>query len=323
MELKNTVNGRIMFMGTPDIAAGVLTRLIDSGADVVCAVTGEDKPRGRGNVMTPTPVKRVALSAGIPVLTPKTLRDGAFRDSLDAYRPELIVVVAYGKLLPDYVLDYPSSGCVNVHVSLLPKYRGAAPMQRAIMDGERETGVTLMYMDHGLDTGDIIAQTRFPIGDRDDFEAIHDRSMTCGAELLIRLLPDILSGTAPRVKQPDTGATYAKKIEKCDTHLDFRKSARQIDFIIRGLCPIPYAVTELRGRLIKICTATPTEGHGEPGEVIAVDGKGDGSFTVACGEGALRVTSVIPEGKGRMPAGDLVRGRKIDKGDKLTCFSEA
>ena len=175
---------RILFMGTPEISATCLKKLMDDGHEVIAAVTREDKPRGRGNVMTPTPVKSLALEGGIPVYTPKTLRDGEFFSLLSELAPELIAVVAYGKILPPEVINYPKYGCINLHVSLLPKYRGAAPMQRAIMDGESETGVTVMYMDEGLDTGDIIDSVAFPITETDDFESIHDRSAEIGSQLL-------------------------------------------------------------------------------------------------------------------------------------------
>ena len=308
---------RIMFMGTPEISATCLKTLIAAGESVVAVVTGKDKPRGRGNVMTPTPTKAVAMEHGIPVYTPDTLKDGAFLDVLKEVNPDIIAVVAYGKILPAYVINYPKHGCVNVHVSLLPKYRGAAPMQRAIMDGEAETGVTVMQMDEGLDTGDMISQVSFPILPTDDFEAIHDTSAEVGADLLVRTLRDIESGVAVRTPQDSSLATYAAKIEKSDCKIDFSLPARTLDCRIRGTTPIPGAFCYHGGKMLKIYRAAPVEGSGNIGEVIAVDAKGDGSFTVACGEGALKVTGVIPEGKGRMSAGDFIRGRKIALGDVL------
>ncbi len=308
---------RIMFMGTPEISATCLKTLISSGAEVVAVVTGKDKPRGRGNVMTPTPTKAVAVEHGIPVYTPDTLRDGAFISVLDEVRPDIIAVVAYGKILPGYVINYPKYGCVNVHVSLLPKYRGAAPMQRAIMDGESETGVTIMQMDEGLDTGDIISQVSFPILPTDDFEAIHDTSAEIGGDLLVRTLRDIEEGKAVREPQDSSLATYAAKIEKSDCKIDFNLPATVIDCHVRGTTPIPGSFCYHDGRMLKIFRASPTEGKGRVGEVISVDAKGEGSFTVACGAGALKVTGVIPEGKGRMSAGDFIRGRKIALGDIL------
>lgn len=304
-------------MGTPEISAACLAELIASDNEIVAVVTGKDKPRGRGNVMTPTAVKALALKHSLPVYTPDTLRDEAFAQLLNDIDPDLIAVVAYGKILPKSVLDYPKYGCINVHVSLLPKYRGAAPMQRAIIEGEKETGVTIMYMAEGVDTGDIIATEAFPIGPEDDFEAIHDRSAEVGAKLLVKTIKNIADGTAVRTPQDDSLATHAAKIEKEDCKIDFTRSAAVLDCAIRGVTPIPGAFAYLKGKMLKIFKATPTDGSGRPGEVIALDPKGTGSFTVACGEGALAVKGVIPEGKGRMSAGDLVRGRKIELGDIL------
>ena len=190
-------------------------------------------------------------------------------------------------------------------------------MQRAIIDGEKETGVTIMYMAEGVDTGDIIAAEAFPIGAEDDFEAIHDRSAEVGARLLVKTVNDIANGTATRTPQDDSLATHAAKIEKEDCKIDFSKSAKVLDRAIRGVTPIPGAFAYLKGKMLKIYKATPTSSKGKPGEVIAVDPKGTGSFTVACGEGALLIKGVIPEGKGRMSAGDFVRGRKIEIGDIL------
>ena len=304
-------------MGTPEIAATCLSRIVEDGHNVVVAVTGEDKPRGRGNVMTPTAVKTEAIKRNIPVVTPRTLRDGAFTEVLEEYKPELIVVVAYGKILPEYVLDYPTYGCINAHVSLLPKYRGAAPMQRAIMEGEKETGVTVMYMDVGLDTGDIITAKAFPIGAEDDFEAVHDKSAVLGGELLSEVITAIGNGTATRTPQDHSLATYANKIEKTDCKIDFSRTAKELDCIIRGVTPIPGAYAYLNGKMLKITKALPVDAKGGKGAVIDASDSGDGYFTVACGDGALKVKGVIPEGKGRMTAGDFVRGRKIKIGDVL------
>ena len=308
---------RIMFMGTPEISAVCLRELIASDNEIVAVVTGKDKPRGRGNVMTPTAVKTLALEHSLPVYTPDSLKGEDFAALLNEINPDLIAVVAYGKILPKSVLDFPKHGCINVHVSLLPKYRGAAPMQRAIINGEKETGVTIMYMAEGVDTGDIIATEAFPIGAEDDFEAIHDRSAETGAKLLVKTIQDIADGTATRTPQDDSLATHAAKIEKEDCKIDFSRSATVLDCAIRGVTPIPGAFAYLKGKMLKIYKATPIDAKGNPGEVIAVDPKGTGSFTVACGEGALLVKGVIPEGKGKMSAGDFVRGRKIEIGDIL------
>ena len=309
---------KILFMGTPEISMVSLKKLIDDGHNIVAVVTGEDKPRGRGNVMTPPPCKSLAIEQGIPVYTPKTLRDEAFANLLAEIDPDLIAVVAYGKILPRNVLDYPKYGCINLHVSLLPKYRGAAPMQRAIMAGEKETGVTIMHMADGVDTGDIISVEKFPISDTDDFEAIHDRSALVGSALLSKTIVEISLGRAKRIPQDDSLATHAAKVEKEDCKLDFTKSAKNLDFQIRGVTPIPGAFTYLNGKMLKINRARPTTGKGNPGEVISLNSQGTGEILVACGEGALSITAVIPEGKGKMSAGDFIRGRKIQLGDILT-----
>ncbi len=308
---------RIVFMGTPDIAASCLSALLKDGRDVVGVVTGEDKARGRGNVLTPTPVKILANENDIPVYTPKTLRDEAFMNTLHELLPDIIVVVAYGKILPPEVLFFSKYGSINVHVSLLPKYRGAAPMQRAIMDGESETGVTIMYMDEGLDTGDIIMSRAFPIGKKDNFETVHDKSAEIGSELLLEALTAIENGTATRTKQDSSLATYAKKIEKNEAKLDLSKNAKELDCIARGLTPIPGAYVMQNGKMLKLLDFEAVSGKGSVGEVTELDDKGEGSFTVACKDGALRIFAVKPEGKGKMTAGDYIRGRKISKGDIL------
>ena len=308
---------RILFMGTPEISKIALEKLLLDGKDIVGVVTREDKPRGRGKVMTPTPVKSLAIERMIPVCTPKSLRDGDFSSFLKELSPELIIVVAYGKILPKEVLEYPQYGCVNLHVSLLPKYRGAAPMQRAIIDGETETGVTVMYMNEGLDTGDIIATEAFPISEEDDFEAIHDRSALIGSRLLSETVDKIENGMASRIKQDDFLATYANKIEKEDCKIDFSLPADVVNRKIRGVTPIPGAFAYLIGKMLKICKNKVVSGNGAPGEVIDLSSSGEGNIVIACGKNAISVTTVIPEGKGKMTSGDFVRGRKIQIGDVL------
>ncbi len=310
---------RVLFMGTPDIAAACLSELASQGFRLVGALTGPDRPVGRGMVMTPPAVKRAALSLGIPVYQPETLKDGAIADVLEKTAPDVIAVVAYGKILPSYVLSYPKYGCVNLHVSLLPRHRGAAPMQRAIMMGDRETGVTVMQMDEGLDTGDILLQEKFPIAEEDTFETVHDTSAAVGAKLLCEALRGLRDGTVTPKKQPAEGVSYAEKITKEDQRLDFTKSAERLHAEIRGLSPIPLAFTRTPdGKLLKVVSAKRAEGRGEAGEVLRLDDKGEGGILVACGEGALLLTCVIPEGKGKMSAADMIRGRKIKVGDKLS-----
>lgn len=309
---------RILFMGTPEIAATCLAALRNDGKNIVAVVTREDKPKGRGGILTPSPVKVYATENGIPVYQPKTLRDEAFSACLHEIDPDLIAVVAYGKILPPSVLAYPRYGCVNLHVSLLPAYRGAAPMQRVVMNGEKETGVTTMLMDEGLDTGDILYQEAFPLTDRDTFETVHDKSAAIGGALLSKTIDALFHGTAVPKKQPEAGASYADKIEKEDCVLDFTRPATALDAQIRGLYPFPLSVTHTAdGKLLKIVRAVPTAGSGVPGTVIRVSDKGDGEIVIACGEGALSVLTAVPEGKGRMTAGDLVRGRKINLNERL------
>ena len=306
---------RVLFMGTPDIAATVLAALLESGYTVVGAVSQPDRPRGRGMTLTPPPVKVLATEKGIPVYQPETLRDGALLPVLEACRPDVIAVVAYGKILPEYILSYPMYGCINLHVSLLPRYRGAAPMQRAIMAGDRETGVCTMQMDAGLDTGDILLSHAFPITDEDDFETVHDRAAALGGPLLCKTLAGLRDGTVIPVKQDDSLATYADKITKEDCLLDFSKSARVLFAQIRGLSPIPLSYTKMPdGKLLKVVCASLAEGKGKAGEILRAEGDG---FVVACGEGALLLRTVLPEGKGRMSAADLLRGRRVSVGDTL------
>ncbi len=309
---------RILFMGTPQIAATSLAALIEAGQKIVGVVTREDKPRGRKMVLTPPPVKVLAEKHGLAVYQPKTLREDAVYETLKAMQPDLIVVVAYGCILPQRVLAIPTHGAINVHVSLLPKYRGAAPMQRAIMNGERQTGVTIMYMDEGLDTGDIITAESFDILAHDDLEAVHDRSALLGARLLTETVCRLeKEGTLPRRAQDHAQATYADKISKEDCHIDFSLPAPVVYARMRGVTPIPMPFAMQGDAMLKVCRAEVTEGKGNIGQVIDVCDEGDGYITVACAEGAIRLLSVIPAGKGKMSAGDYVRGRKIKKGDIL------
>ena len=307
---------RILFMGTPDFALFSLRALVEAGEDVVGVVTQPDKPKGRGYTLTPPPVKVYAEEKGLPVYQPKTLRDEAFAELLRQIDPEVIVVVAFGKILPANVLDYPKYGCVNVHGSLLPAYRGAAPMQRAIIDGCAETGITTMFMDVGLDTGDMLLKKSVAIDLHDTFETVHDKLGECGAELLLRTLALLEKGEITPEKQDDALATYAQKIEKEDCLLDFSRTAKEVHDRIRGLSPIPLSFTHTSdGRLLKILSSEPVEGKGRPGEVISLSG---GRITVACGEGAVALLSVLPEGKKRMSAADFINGRRISVGDILS-----
>jgi len=310
---------RILFMGTPDFALPTLRALCESGHEIVGVVTKIDTPKGRGHHLTPPPIKVYALEQNIPVYQPNTLKGEEFAGTLAELDPELIVVVAFGKILPQNVLDYPKYGCVNVHGSLLPEYRGAAPMQRAIIDGKQTTGITTMLMAAGLDTGDMLLKAEVEIGENDNFEDIHDRLADCGAKLLIETVEKIEKGEIIPEKQDDSLATYAAKIEKSDCLLDFSRPARELHNLIRGLSPIPLSFTHTPdGKLLKVVASRVVDDNktnGEPaGTVISV---GD-DIKVACGKGILSLLTVVPEGKGRMSAADFVRGRKIAEGDLLS-----
>ncbi len=308
---------RIVFMGTPDFAATALDALIKADYSVVGVFTRADKPKGRGHVLTPPPVKVLAGQHGIPVYQPTTLKNGAYAEELKALAPDLIIVAAYGMLLPPEIIHLPLLGCINIHGSLLPRHRGAAPMQRAIMEGDKETGITIMRMDEGLDTGDMLLVRALPISDTDNFETVHDRMASLGASALLEALPGIIDGSIVARKQDDALATYARKIEKADCSLDLTKDAATLARTVRALSPIPLAYTEHKGTVIKIPAAVIGKAHGvfgTPGLVLSLEG---GRIEVALGDGTLCITEVIPAGKGRMKASDYINGRRIAVGDIL------
>lgn len=308
---------KILFMGTPDFAVFSLKALAETEHEIAAVITQPDKPKGRGYTMTPPPVKVAAEELGIPVYQPNTLRDESFASLLSHIDPDICVVVAYGKILPENVLNYPRYGCVNVHGSLLPEYRGAAPMQRAIIDGKKFTGITTMYMDVGLDTGDMLLTDEVEILESDNFEDIHDKLGVCGAALIVKTLAALEDGSARRIPQDSSRATYAAKITKEDCALSFERPAKELHDLIRGLSPIPLSFTHTPdGRLLKVTSAfvadkdTP---HQRVGEVLSLEG----GITVACGRGAITLTGVLPEGKSRMSAEDFIRGRRVNLGDIL------
>lgn len=310
-----------MFMGTPDFALFSLKALVEESGHEICAViTQPDKPKGRGYALLPPPVKVYAEQKGLRVYQPATLRDEAFASLLEELTPELIVVVAFGKILPKNVLDFPKYGCINVHGSLLPEYRGAAPMQRAVIDGKPLTGVTTMYMAEGLDTGDMLLKSELPIGENDNFEDVHDALGALGAKTLLDTVALISRGEAKPVAQDNSLSTYAKKITKEDCLLDFNNDARTLHNLIRGLSPIPLAFTHTPdGKLLKVIEARVAKDDGKHGEdeigkVISLDG----GIEVACKQGSIRILRLLPEGKSRMSAEDFIRGRRIAVGDKLS-----
>ncbi len=310
---------RILFMGTPDFALFSLKALREQSGHEICGViTQPDKPRGRGYTLMPPPVKAYALEKGIPVYQPSTLKGEEFDTLLKQLDPELIAVVAFGKILPLSVIDYPKYGCINVHGSLLPEYRGAAPMQRAVIDGKSVTGVTIMYMAEGLDTGDMLLKKELAIKENDNFEDIHDGLGNIGAEALLEVIDMISEGKAVRIPQDDALSTYAKKITKEDCLIDFSKDARTLHNLIRGLSPIPLAITHTpNGKLLKVIEARicdESKEHTNIGEVISLD---DG-IEIACAKGSVKLLRVLPEGKARMSASDFIRGRGISIGDILS-----
>lgn len=318
------MKSKILFMGTPDFAKIQLEALVDSGADIIGVVTQPDKPKGRKMVLTPPPVKVYALEKEIPVYQPTTLKGEEFSKLLDTLSPDLIVVAAYGKILPENVINYPRLGCINVHGSLLPKYRGAAPIQRSIIDGEDETGITIMYMDVGLDTGDMLSKVTVKIEKDDDFETLHDKLATKGAKLLLETVAALENGTASREKQDDSMSTYAAKITNEDAVLDFSLDSLSVYNRIRGLSPFPLSVASHNGKALKIVRAELADVekvHANYGEVLKCDGEAN-RIEVACGVGSIYITNLLPEGKSRMSAADYINGRKISVGDILTKYSK-
>lgn len=308
---------RILFMGTPDFARSILEKLHNDGENIVAVVTQPDKPQGRKMILTPPPVKQYALANGMPVYQPVTLKDGAFAEELSRIDPELIIVAAYGKILPAYILDYPKYGCINAHGSILPRWRGAAPIQRAIMAGDTVSGVTAMYMAQGLDTGDKILTVEVPITDEDDFGTLHDKLAVAGGDAMAQTIARLRDGTITREVQNDADATYAAKIENADCVIDFTKSVTEIYNQVRGLSPVPLAVTWMPdGKRLKIIAARREirAVTVAPGTVTDID---HGTLDIACADGILHVTHLQPEGKGRMAAADFLRGRKLSVGDVL------
>ena len=306
---------RILFMGTPEFAMHSLKAIYESGEEIVGVVTTPDKPKGRGMVLTPSDVKKYAQEVGLRVYQPTTLKDEAFLPELKELNPELIIVVAYGKILPKYVLDFPKYACINAHASILPKYRGAAPIQRVIIDGEKETGVSIMKMDVGLDTGDVILVEKVAIEENDNFEAIHDKLVLAGSCGLLKAIEQFKNGTAEYTPQGEE-FTYAEKITKADCLIDFNNTLQSVHNQIRGLSPIPLAYTKTPdGKILKVTRAhkSTQDYSGKAGEVVSLNG---GIF-VKCSDGVIVLDEVVPEGKGRMEAKAYINGRKINQGDIL------
>lgn len=304
---------RIVFMGTPDFAVPSLQALIDAGHDVCAVYTQPDKPQGRKQILTAPPVKTLALEHDIPVFQPNTLKNEDEQARLRELAPEVIIVVAYGKLLPKAVLDIPPHGCINVHGSLLPRWRGAAPIQWAVIAGDEMAGVTTMQMAEGLDTGDMLLTYETKVGETETAGELFDRLAQSGAELLIQTLVK-LDEITPR-PQDDAQSCYAHMLDKQMAVIDWSKSAHEIDCLIRGLNPWPIALTTLSGERLKVFAAEKAAGNGKPGTVLEADPKK--GLTVACGEGALKLIEIQLVGGKRMKATDFLRGHAIEVGTKL------
>ncbi|MBE6665025.1 MAG: methionyl-tRNA formyltransferase [Ruminococcaceae bacterium] len=310
---------RILFMGTPEFARTALWEIQKAyPGEIVGVITRQDTPKNRGHIMTPPPVKTAALELSIPVYQPVNLKKENFADILQEMNPDIIVVVAYGKLLPPYVLEYPRFGCINIHGSILPKYRGAAPIQRAILAGEKEMGVTIIKMAEGLDTGDMYAKATMD-SSTGNFEEIHDRLADLGGKLVVETMKKIFDGTAVAEPQDDALSTYASKIEKADRILDFSQPAEIIINKIRTFAPTPGAETKLPSGKVKITSAIRLDEapEGEPGTVAALSAKGLGLLTVNTVDAKIKIERLIPEGKKEMSAGDFIRGRRITQTDRF------
>lgn len=304
---------RIAFAGTPEFAARALDALATFDCDIPLVLTQPDRPAGRGMKLMPSPVKQRALAHGLTVAQPDTLKTPELRAPLVEAAPDLLVVVAYGLLLPRAVLDIPRLGCINIHASLLPRWRGAAPIHRAIEAGDARTGITLMQMDEGLDTGPMLAERTVDIAADDTTATLHDRLAVTGAQLLIDTLPALLAGRITAVPQPADGACYAAKIGKAEAALDFRRPAVELDRAIRAFNPFPGALMTVDGTPIKLWRARVEPASGEPGRILAV---GDDGVVIACGEGALRVTELQKPGGKRLPAADFLHGHPLVAGQR-------
>ena len=300
---------KIVFMGTPEFSVAALDALIEAGHEIVCVYSQPPRKAGRGKAERKTPVHMRADALGLPVRTPLNFKDDAEVDAFQDLSADIGVVVAYGLLLPQAILDAPIRGCLNIHASLLPRWRGAAPIQRAIMAGDTETGICIMQMDAGLDTGDVLLRKETDIGPRDTYASLHDRLQTLGAEAIAEALNQIDRTTLS--PQPQQGVTYAKKIDKSEAHINWTEDAAHIDRLIRGLSPFPGAWSELNGERIKFLMSEPTEGKGQPGETL------DAHLTIAAGSGAIRILRLQRSGKKASDTDDVLRGFEVPKGSRL------
>ena len=309
---------KIVYMGTPDFAVLPLRAMKEAGYEVAAVVTQPDKPKGRGKTMLPTPVKEEAVSLGIPVHQPAKVRDPEFQETLKGIAPDLIVVAAFGQIIPKTILTLPRFGCINIHASLLPKYRGAAPIQQAVIDGEKESGVTIQKMGEGLDTGDMISKEVVVLSKEETGGSLFDKLSKAGADLLVKTLPSIFDGTAVYEKQPEESPTpYAAMITKQMGLLDFTKSAEVLERLVRGLNPWPSAYTFLNGKTLKVWKSSVGEEKGSalPGTVVKTDRRG---IHVACCDKTLILEEIQLEGKKRMDADAFLRGYPVEAGTKFS-----
>lgn len=304
---------RIAFMGTPDFSVPVLSELIGAGHEIAAVYSQPPRKAGRGMSEQPSPVHRFAEGHGITVRTPASLKSPEEQQAFADLDLDVAIVVAYGLILPKPILEAPRLGCLNLHASLLPRWRGAAPIQRAIMAGDTETGVMVMQMDVGLDTGPVLLAEHMPIAPTSTAGALHDELSQIGASLMVRALAALSRGSLQATPQPEQGVIYAKKIEKEEARIDWSRPARDLDFHIRGLTPFPGAFFEAASTRVKILRATPVAGKGAPGEIISLDG----AITIACGEEALKITELQRAGKGPMSAADFLRGFPLKQGERL------
>lgn len=309
---------RIVFMGTPDFAVGSLQALCESGKhEILAVVTQPDRPKGRGNKLLQTPVKEYALAQGLTVYQPQKVKTPEFVELLHELQPELIVVAAFGQFLSKEILELPKYGCINVHASLLPKYRGAAPIQYAIIKGEKESGVTIMQMDIGMDTGAMLDKVVVPIAENTTMGELHDALREQGAALLLEVIDKIAAGTAVAEPQDNEQATYATLLDRSMEHIDWSKTAQEVHNLIRGFNPAPSTFTKLpNGKSLKIWGSKMTDKSSTAAAGTVIE-TGKHSFFVACGEGVLEITEVQPESKKRMPAQVFLNGRGVQEGDLL------
>ena len=306
---------KVIFMGTPEFACPTLQKLIDRRERIVAVVTQPDRPKGRGQRLMAPPVKELALQHGLAVYQPLKVRDPAFIEMIRELAPDVIVVVAFGQILPKALLEIPPLGCINVHASLLPRYRGAAPLNWCLINGEPETGVTTMLMDVGLDTGPMLLRQSTPIGENEDIVSLHDRMSTMGAELLSATLDGLAAGTVVPQAQDDSLSNYAPMLKKEDGRIDWNRSARCIHNRVRGLAVWPVACTVLDGQLLKVCRSRVADGSGQPGTVLRADKNG---IEVACLDGSLIIEELQLAGKKRLDAASFLAGYAIPAGTMLT-----